>query len=68
MGVWKYASNILGAWADRCSNRNENRTWADKEKKFRIFAGCGNQLQEEYFMVWSQCLFRGAASKKNLNI
>ena len=25
------------AYADRCSNRNENKTRADKEKKFRIF-------------------------------
>ena len=38
--VKKNASNILGgAWADRCSNRNEKRTWAYKENKFRIFAG-----------------------------
>ena len=51
MGAWKIASNILGAWADRSSNRNENGTWADKEKIVKIIFSSKKSVARKIFYV-----------------
>ena len=53
MAVCKIASNILGGWAYRFSNRNENRTWADKENQFVGKRSVARRISP----VWSLSLF-----------
>ena len=62
MAVWKIASNILVAWVDRCSNRNENRTWADRENIFKIFADNRSGARKIFHGLVLMSFFREAAS------
>ena len=61
-GCLEYCFEFL----DRCFNRNEKRTWADIENKFRIFVG-RRSVTRRIFQVYLNVSFqrRGIEEFKN---